>query len=350
MKGNEDMGYVFISYSTVNANQAQAMRNLLNSQGISTWMAPGDIPVGKEYAEVITDAVENCSCLVLILSQATQESKWVSREIERAVNYGKTIIPIQIESVSLNGKFELYISELQSVSVKKISNDDSEMKRALKCIIACVGYKYTDFDDPAFVAQKGQLVFMGKYRQTTSLDSEETPLEWVIVDVQDNMALLLSKKCIDIKAFDQSVNPLQKAIPWRDSSLRKWLNGFFFEHVFAQYEKQYICESEISNAGNYDSGAGGTEETFDRVFLLSATEAENYFLTNQDRIALGTEFLCAQNMSDDCENGVMWWLRSPGYYDYRASIVYENGAIDYHGFAANRNSVAIRPAMWIRFN
>lgn len=343
------MGYVFISYSTVNKKEATILKEFLNNQGIKTWMAPGDIPAGEEYAEVITDALKNCACLVLLLSQATQKSKWVPKEVERAVNYGKTIIPIQIESVSLNEKFEFYISELQIVSIDKISIDDPEMKKALKCIVACVGYTYTDFDAPDFVAEKGQSVLMGKYQQTMSLDSSETPIEWMIMDVRDDKVLLLCKNCIDVKAFDQSINPLQQAMPWRDSSLRKWLNGFFYEHVFSQNEKQYIFETENSNDKNYESGVGDTAKTCDRVFLLSTSEAEKYFATNQDRIAFGTEFSYGQYLQSDGENGMMWWLRSPGYYDYRASIVYENGTIDYDGFSTNRNCVAIRPAIWIKF-
>ena len=343
------MGYAFISYSTVNQSEADTMKEFLNSQGIKTWMAPGDIPTGEKYAGVIAEAVKKCSCLVLLLSQATQNSKWVPKEVERAVNYGKTIIPIQIESVNLNEEFEIYISELQIATINKISNDDLEMKKALKCIVACVGYTYTDFNSSDFVAEKGQTVLMGKYQQLMSLDSNETPLEWLIMDVQDDKVLLLSKNCIDVKAFDQSINPLQKAMPWRDSSLRKWLNGFFYEHTFSQSEKQYILETENQNEGNYESGVGSTEKTQDKVFLLSASEAEKYFATNQDRIATGTEFSYGQYLSNSSENGMMWWLRSPGYYDYRASIVYENGTIDYDGFSTNRNCVAIRPAVWLKF-
>ena len=61
-------GYAFISYSTKNQAAADAIRELLKRKGIATWMAPGDIPAGSKYAQVINRAVKESSCLVLILT------------------------------------------------------------------------------------------------------------------------------------------------------------------------------------------------------------------------------------------------------------------------------------------
>lgn len=68
------MGYVFISYSTKNQQQADSMKDLLNRNGISTWMASYDIPVGDDYMEEIPTAIKNSSCVILMLSNASQGS------------------------------------------------------------------------------------------------------------------------------------------------------------------------------------------------------------------------------------------------------------------------------------
>ena len=104
------MGYVFISYSTKNKILAEAMRDLLKSEGVETWMAPKDIPAGSKYAQVINRSIKDCSCFLLMLSNDAQNSVWVAKEVERAVNYRKPVIPVQIENVALNDEFELYIS------------------------------------------------------------------------------------------------------------------------------------------------------------------------------------------------------------------------------------------------
>jgi len=126
------VGYAFISYSTKKQDAAEAMRNLLKKNQIEVWMAPWDIPVGSRYADVITKAIKNCSCVVLMLSKASQESIWVSKEVERAVSYRKPIVPVQIEDVVLTDEFELYISTDQIVAVSKIAEDSEEIKKIIR--------------------------------------------------------------------------------------------------------------------------------------------------------------------------------------------------------------------------
>ncbi|MBQ1399627.1 MAG: protein kinase [Lachnospiraceae bacterium] len=130
------MGYVFISYSTKNQASADAMRELLKCKGIETWMAPGDIPPGSKYAQVINRAVKECACLLLMLSQDAQNSVWVAKEVERAVNYRKPVIPVRIEDVILNDEFELYISTDQVVAVQKIVQDSEDIKKLLRSVTA----------------------------------------------------------------------------------------------------------------------------------------------------------------------------------------------------------------------
>ncbi|MBR4050472.1 MAG: toll/interleukin-1 receptor domain-containing protein [Clostridia bacterium] len=85
------MGYAFISYSTKNKDSADGIKSLFNKNGIETWMAPNDIPAGSKYAEVISKALKNCSCLVLLLTNNSQNSLWVAKKVERAINYKKVI-------------------------------------------------------------------------------------------------------------------------------------------------------------------------------------------------------------------------------------------------------------------
>lgn len=132
-------GYAFISYSTKNQNAANSMRNFFHENGIQTWMAPNNIPVGSKYAEVIIKALKECSCLVLLLTNDSQGSIWVAKEVERAINYKKTIIPIQLEEVVLNDEFELYISTDQIIMVDRIREDSQELASVLRSVRVCVG-------------------------------------------------------------------------------------------------------------------------------------------------------------------------------------------------------------------
>lgn len=135
------MGYAFLSYSTKNQQAADAMRNLLRKEGIETWMAPGDIPAGSRYAQVINQAIKGCSCFVLILSEDSQNSIWVAKEVERAVNYRKLIIPVQIEDMILNDEFELYLSTDQLVAIQKVDEDSLDVKKLIDSVAASAGRK-----------------------------------------------------------------------------------------------------------------------------------------------------------------------------------------------------------------
>lgn len=138
-KISTDYGYVFISYSSKKQTSADAMRNLLNKNNIKTWMAPYDIPAGSIYTEVINKAIKNCSCFVLLLTEAAQESKWVPKEVERATNYGKHIFPIQLENFILNDSFEFLTSTNHIVAIKKIDDKSEDIKNLLNSIRISLG-------------------------------------------------------------------------------------------------------------------------------------------------------------------------------------------------------------------
>ena len=133
------MGYVFISYSTKNQKAADATRSLLSRRKIDTWMAPYDIPAGSSYAEVIPDALKNCACVVLLLTKDAQQSPWVSKEVERAINYRKTIVPLQLEDIMLNSTFQFFLCDQQIVSLPSVDENSPQMKKVLKVIAELAG-------------------------------------------------------------------------------------------------------------------------------------------------------------------------------------------------------------------
>lgn len=137
------MGYAFISYSTKNQASADAMRELFNKHNIDTWMAPYDIPAGSKYAAVITKAIRDCSCFVLLLSNDSQASEAVDSEVElAALTFKKSIITVELEKVILNDAFTFYIHNKQIIAAHKIDKDSSEIKQILEAVKA-----YTNADE-----------------------------------------------------------------------------------------------------------------------------------------------------------------------------------------------------------
>lgn len=107
------MKEIFISYSTIDAISAETVRDVLETNGLSCWMAPRDIPGGSNYTKEIPIAIRNCTVFVLILSQNAQNSHWVLKELDSAVNAGKVILPFMLEDCILNDEFNFLLTGAQ---------------------------------------------------------------------------------------------------------------------------------------------------------------------------------------------------------------------------------------------
>ncbi|MBE6946352.1 MAG: TIR domain-containing protein [Ruminococcaceae bacterium] len=110
------MSDIFISYRSTHYSQALALRQDLESRGFSCWMAPENIPGGSNYAREIPRAIHNCRIFVLLLTDDAQsdDSIWVPRELDMAVNKQKLILPIAPADFRVNDFFQFYLCFCQS--------------------------------------------------------------------------------------------------------------------------------------------------------------------------------------------------------------------------------------------
>lgn len=105
--------HVFISYKVEEFDQALWVKNHLEENGVSCWMAPMSIRGGMSYAQEIPKAIADSSVFVLILSEKAQASKWVPRELDQAINCGKVIMPFVLEDCPLRNDFSFYLTNVQ---------------------------------------------------------------------------------------------------------------------------------------------------------------------------------------------------------------------------------------------
>lgn len=104
---------VFISYKSEEYNDANWIKTTLENNGIKCWMAPLSITGGASYASEIPKAIRECKIFVLLLSEKAQESKWVPRELDQAINEEKIIMPFVIKQCALKDDFNFYLSNVQ---------------------------------------------------------------------------------------------------------------------------------------------------------------------------------------------------------------------------------------------
>lgn len=117
------MKKVFISYATEDRAVAQRVYDALTSIKINCWMAPQSISAGADYTTEIPRGIKQCQAFVLILSKHSQESLWVKKEVNVAINSKKLIYVIKIDDSELNESFEFSLTDIQLSSY----NDNLEL-------------------------------------------------------------------------------------------------------------------------------------------------------------------------------------------------------------------------------
>lgn len=134
---------VFISYSTKNQFEADLVKRVVKTNGYSCWMAPESIPIGSNYAKEIPAGIRAARVVVLILSQAAQDSIWVTREIDLAVSARKVIIPFAVEDCALQDAYNFYLAGAERVDAYRRRSE------ALELLIQRIGVIVRDERSPA---------------------------------------------------------------------------------------------------------------------------------------------------------------------------------------------------------
>lgn len=110
------MKEIFISYSSKEYATALKFRNAFADIGIDCWMAPESISVGSNYAVEIPKAIKSCTAVVFVMSEKSQNSVWVQKEIGLAISNNKTIIPIAIDKYPVISPFDFFLTDVQVIS------------------------------------------------------------------------------------------------------------------------------------------------------------------------------------------------------------------------------------------
>ena len=114
---------VFISYSSKDFDKVNNVKNILEINGISCWMAPQCIPSGSSYAQEIPTAIRNCKVFLLMLTSKSQESQWVPKEVSLALSETKCVIPFVFEDCVLTDMFNFFLTDVQRYYAFELQSD-----------------------------------------------------------------------------------------------------------------------------------------------------------------------------------------------------------------------------------
>lgn len=192
------------------------------------------------------------------------------------------------------GEYAKAAVEFQTAMDMSSTYDNEECQKRL---LAC----------KCFSANVGDIIQFGHYNIWSSSEDYGDEIDWIVLAKEDSKMLIISNECLDYRPF---VNE-------NGGYISSWLNGSFYNASFSEDEGELI-----------------TENSGDKVFLLSAKDVEEYFDTAESRKTRGTGYAKTNGMADGY---VSWWLED-------GNIVNAHGEIKFIGFD---NYFGVRPAVWL---
>ncbi len=187
--------------------------------------------------------------------------------------------------------------------------------------------------------------------------------EWRVLDIQNDSALIITECIIDHQAYHDAY----KNITWADCSLRKYLNGEFYDN-FTETDKSRIIPALNKNLDNQWYGTNGGEDTQDSIFLLSLEEVCKYFgdsLSKLQNRGKNQRYWYERKDENNSKRIAIiqgkkgswwWWLRSPGRDNLKAVYIFgTDGSIGVHGNNILKANIidgkctgGVRPALWLK--
>jgi hypothetical protein len=183
---------------------------------------------------------------------------------------------------------------------------------------------------------------------------------WSILDIKNDMILIITENIIEQRPY----HDVYKDITWADCSLRKYLNGKFYDKFNAD-DRSKIIPVINKNPDNQWYGTKGGADTKDSIFLLNIEEVVCRYFGDSSAILQNSgnqKYKYWFNKKDEnnskrmAKNFMSWWLRSSARVNRVAAYI--------HGIAQNQlessvgcvgvngNNITslggVRPALWLK--
>lgn len=180
---------------------------------------------------------------------------------------------------------------------------------------------------------EGSIVSFGTYEQDNDETNGKEPIEWIVLEKQDNRFILISRLGLDCQPY----HDMDDDVSWENSSLREWLNNEFREEAFSDVEEKFLMDYYLDGVN-------------DKVVLLSSEEAE--FFLNKVSFAQCTATAYAMNngagTSSKNNGNCWWWLRSMGKNAKYAAYMGSAGEVYDIGDPVTSDNDTVRPVICLQ--
>lgn len=286
-------------------------------QGANQWSGIVDISVGYPH---VAGVKEDGS---LLIACGDYDSGGGTREFSEENDVIAVAVNEDFEAAMLHRNGTISVIKSGEVNLASLFNSAEELDR-LNMLPSQI--------------KVGDTILFGKYKQSSDWDDpfKKDPIEWLVLDVQDDRVLVITKQSFDRMEFEDR----KDVIIWKNSSVREWMNAHFLNRAFTREQQSKILTTEIITYDDDPLTDDPERKSQDKLFLLSKPELEKYFPTEESRKCDATAY--TDVMQPSAAN--WWWLRSPGLATSYALRVEADGSISTTSIGSFGS---VRPAMWI---
>jgi TIR domain len=166
------MPRVFLSYARSDAQVVERIARDLRGQGVDLWMDRQDLLAGQEWLPQIEKAISGADFMLVFISKASLNSKWVQREYQVAFQSqakvgGTRLIPVLLERVDLPP----FLSSIQYVDLTESYFEG--VQQLLRALQMPVGPRPAEVVDPSKLARE----VAGEVAKILGLESQPKPSE-----------------------------------------------------------------------------------------------------------------------------------------------------------------------------
>lgn len=113
-EGDRNSGQpVFVSYATADRKEALAVCKAIESRGTKCWISCRDVKPGENYQEAIVRAIRSARTMVLVFSDAANNSDEIKKELSLASKNHVPVMALRIEDVEPSDAFAYELSTRQ---------------------------------------------------------------------------------------------------------------------------------------------------------------------------------------------------------------------------------------------
>lgn len=183
-------------------------------------------------------------------------------------------------------------------------------------------------------------------------------IKWRVLRINSSTMFVMAEKGLDCKNYNEE----DTSSTWENCMLRNWLNNDFYRMAFSSGEQRAVVPQTIINEDNPEYNTKGGNDTTDKVYLLSFSEAmnpdygfcEKYSAYSVSRRVKASDYAhvrgAAVSTDTDYAGNCKWWLRSPGSTTALAVNVEYDGSVYNYGYLLGYYNDACVPALHINLS